>query len=104
MGYYGGSGYGGDGRFGMNPPQLIASADKGYMFMEIFQQIKEPLIIALIVFVVSLPAFNVLIAYYVPSLLKVGGEMSTAGLGVKAVFGGFLFWFIRKVLVPLIAV
>jgi hypothetical protein len=33
--------------------------------------------------------------------LTIGGDLTTAGLGVKALIGGFLFWFIQKVLVPL---
>jgi hypothetical protein len=37
-------------------------------------------------------------------MLRIGGDLTTAGLVVKALFGGFLFWFIQKVLVPLMAV
>jgi hypothetical protein len=84
-------------------PTLI-EATKGNMYSEIISQIKQPLLVAIIVFIVSLPIINVLIGHYLPSLLRIGGDLTTAGLVVKALIGGFLFWFIQKVLVPLMAV
>jgi cytosine/uracil/thiamine/allantoin permease len=51
-----------------------------------------------------LPIINVLIGHYLPSLLRLGGDLTTAGLVVKSLIGGFLFWFIQKVLVPLMVV
>jgi hypothetical protein len=74
------------------------------MYADIFAQIKQPLLVAIIIFLVGLPILNVLIGYYIPSLLRIGGDVTTAGLALKAVFGGFLFWFIQKILVPLMAV
>jgi hypothetical protein len=67
-------------------------------------QIKQPLLVAIIVFIVGLPIVNVLIGHYLPSLLRIGGDLTTAGMVVKALVGGFLFWFIQKVLVPLMVV
>jgi hypothetical protein len=67
-------------------------------------QIKQPILVAIIIFLVSLPILNVLIGHYLPSLLRIGGDVTTAGLVVKSAIGGFLFWFIQKVLVPLMAV
>ena len=84
-------------------PTLIESV-KGNMYADIISQVKQPLLVAIIIFIVSLPIINVLVGHYLPSLLRVGGDLTTAGLGVKALIGGFLFWFIQKVLVPLMAV
>jgi hypothetical protein len=84
-------------------PTLIETV-KGNMYSDIIAQIKQPLLVAIIVFIVSLPIINVLIGHYLPSLLRIGGDLTTAGLVVKALAGGFLFWFIQKVLVPLMAV
>jgi hypothetical protein len=84
-------------------PTLI-EATKGNMYTDIISQIKQPLLVAIIVFIVSLPVINVLIGHYLPSLLRIGGDLTTAGLVVKSLIGGFLFWFIQKVLVPLMAV
>lgn len=84
-------------------PTLIETA-KGNMYSDIIVQIKQPLLVAIIVFIVSLPIINVLIGHYLPSLLRIGGDLTTAGIVVKALIGGFLFWFIQKVLVPLMVV
>ena len=84
-------------------PTLIESV-RGSMYSDIFSQIKQPIFVAIIIFVVSLPIINVLIGHYLPSFLRIGGDLTTAGLGVKALIGGFLFWFIQKILVPLMAV
>jgi hypothetical protein len=84
-------------------PTLIETT-KGNMYSDIIIQVKQPLLVAIIVFIVSLPIINVLIGHYLPSLLRIGGDLTTAGLAVKALIGGFLFWFIQKVLVPLMVV
>jgi hypothetical protein len=84
------------------PPTLVET--KGNIYSDILAQIKQPLLVAIIIFLVSLPVLNVLIGHYIPSLLRIGGDVTTAGLAVKSVIGGFLFWFIQKVLVPLMAV
>jgi hypothetical protein len=81
-------------------PTLVDNSKSG-MYAELIGQLKQPLLVAIIVFLVSLPALNVLIGHYVPSLLRIGGDLTTAGLVVKGAVGGFLFWFIQKVLVPL---
>ena len=88
------------------PPQqpTLIETTKGNMYSDITSQIKQPLLVAIIVFIVSLPIINVLIGHYLPSLLRIGGDLTTAGLVVKSLIGGFLFWFIQKVLVPLMVV
>jgi hypothetical protein len=87
----------------MPQPTLIEPANAN-LYANVISQIKQPLLVAIIVFIVSLPVINVLIGHYVPSLLRIGGDLTTAGMVVKSLFAGFLFWFIQKVLVPLMAV
>ena len=87
----------------MQQPTLVSSSN-GNIYAEIINQIRQPLLVAIIIFLVSLPVLNVLIGYYVPSLLRIGGDLTTAGMGLKALFGGFLFWFIQKIIVPLMVV
>jgi hypothetical protein len=87
----------------MQQPTLIESM-KGNMYSYIIGQIKQPLFVAIIIFAISLPVVNVLIGHYIPSLLRIGGDLTTAGMVVKALLGGFLFWFIQTILVPLMAV
>jgi hypothetical protein len=73
------------------------------VYTEIIAQLRQPLLVAIIIFLVSLPVLNVLIGHYLPSLLRIGGDVTTAGLILKSLLGGFLFWFIQKILVPLMA-
>lgn len=86
------------------PAPTLIEPTKGNLYADIISQIKQPLLVAIIVFIVSLPIINVLIGHYLPSLLRIGGDLTTAGLVVKSLIGGFLFWFIQKVLVPLMVV
>jgi len=81
------------------PPTLIESTKS--MYTDLFISFKQPILVAIIIFLVNLPILNVLIGYYIPSLLRMGGDLTSAGLVLKSMFGGFLFWFIQKVIVPL---
>lgn len=85
------------------PPVLIQPT-KGNIYSDVMSQMKQPLLVAIIIFLVSLPIINVLIGHYLPSLLRLSGELTTVGLVVKSLIGGFFFWFIQKILVPLMVV
>lgn len=100
---HGGSAYASAMPYPSMQPTLIEST-KGNFYADLISQIRQPLLVALIIFFVSLPIINVLIGHYLPSLLRIGGDVTTAGLAVKSLFGGFLFWFIQKILVPLMVV
>ncbi len=86
------------------PQPTLIEPTKGNFYSDLMVQVKQPLLVAIIVFIVGLPVVNVLIGHYLPSLLRIGGDLTTAGMVVKALVGGFLFWFIQKVLVPLMVV
>lgn len=88
----------------MAPPPTLVDPYKVNVYSEIIAQIKQPLLVAIIIFIVSLPALNVLIGHYLPSMLRMGGDLTTAGVAVRAAFGGFLFWFAQKIIVPLMTV
>lgn len=64
-------------------------------------QLKLPLLVAIVIFIMSLPAVNLLLSHYVPFLVKASGEMSSAGQIAKALGGGVLFWILYKVIIPL---
>ena len=86
-------------------PALAQLSDgKGNWYAEIINQLRQPVLVALIVFIVSMPVVSIMIGYYVPTLLRPGGDLTTLGLVVKSAGAGALFWFIQKVLVPLMAV
>lgn len=84
-------------------PQLLA-APKSNWYGDIISQFRQPLLVAIIFFIISLPAVNVLIGFYVPALLRPGGDLTTMGLLAKSLLAGSLFWFIQRILVPLMAV
>lgn len=83
---------------------VLAPAPKTNWYGDIIGQFRQPLLVAIIVFVISLPAVNVLLGFYLPSLLRAGGDLTTMGLLVKSLIAGGLFWFIQRILVPLMAV
>jgi hypothetical protein len=101
---HGGSAYASVGSTPPPPAPTLVDTTKGNFYSEFISYAKQPILVAIIIFFVSLPIINVLIGHYLPSLLRMGGDLTTVGMVVKALVGGFLFWFIQKVLVPLMAV
>jgi hypothetical protein len=87
-----------------SPSPTLLDTTKGNIYSDILLQVKQPLLVSIIIFIVNLPIINVLLGHYIPTLLRIGGDLTTAGMAVKAFLGGFLFWFIQKVLVPLMVV
>jgi hypothetical protein len=87
----------------MAPPVLSQIPSKGNWYTDILNQMRQPILVALIVFIMSLPVIHVMIGHYLPSLLRPGGDLTTLGLAAKSVLAGALFWFLQKVVVPLIA-
>jgi hypothetical protein len=84
----------------MQAPTIVMET-KGNSYMDIISQVKQPLLVAIIIFFVSLPALTVLIGYYFPFLVRLGGDLNMMGIAARSLIGGFLFWFIQKILVPL---
>jgi hypothetical protein len=84
-------------------PQLTNLMGKGNWYTDIVKHLRTPVLVALIVFIVSLPVVNVMIGHYVPNLLRAGGDLTTLGLLAKSAFAGGLFWTIQNILVPLVA-
>jgi hypothetical protein len=78
------------------------SNGKGW-FADYINQLRQPLLVAIIFFVVSLPVVNVLMGHYMPSLLRASGDLTTLGLLAKSLGAGALFWIILNVLVPLVS-
>jgi hypothetical protein len=66
-------------------------------------ELKQPVLVALILFVMTLPAVNVLVAHYAPTLLRSGGDFTTTGMLVRALLGGALFWVFQRVIAPLVS-
>jgi len=85
------------------PPILTQlTTGKGY-FSDLIHQMRQPLLVAIIFFIVSLPVINVLIGHYLPSMLRAGGDLTTVGLLVKSLGAGAAYWVILNILVPLVS-
>lgn len=66
------------------------------------KEFKTPVLVALIVFIMSLPFVNTMIGMYLPSMLRIGGDLTTLGLVLKSAIGGALFWVLHRIVAPLI--
>ena len=75
---------------------------KGW-FSDYMNQLRQPLLVAILVFVFSLPVVNVLLGHYMPSLLRASGDLTTIGLLVKSLGAGAAFWVSLHILVPLVS-
>ena len=65
-------------------------------------EMKTPVLIAILVFVVNLPFISVLVAHYAPWMLKASGDMNLYGQLSKALLVGILFWTANRVILPLV--
>jgi hypothetical protein len=66
-------------------------------------ELKQPILVAIILFVMTLPAINLLISHYAPKLLRPGGDLTTIGMVARALCGGALYWVLQRVVAPLIS-
>jgi hypothetical protein len=66
-------------------------------------ELKQPIIVAMIVFLMTLPAVNLLVSHYAPQLLRPGGDFTTMGSVARALVGGGLFWVLQRVIAPLLS-
>jgi hypothetical protein len=65
-------------------------------------ELRVPILIAILVFVVNLPFLSVLVAHYAPWMLKTSGDMNMYGQLSKALLVGALFWGSNRILLPLL--
>jgi len=59
--------------------------------------------VSILVFIFSLPVVNFLFAHYLPWSVKSTGELTMVGLLLKSVAAGVAFWFLQRVIVPLLS-
>jgi hypothetical protein len=65
-------------------------------------EFKMPLLVAIVCLLVTFPAVNLLVGHYAPWLLRPGGDMNTYGLVARSLIAGLLFWFLQRVVAPLL--
>jgi len=73
------------------------------LYGRVLEEMKVPFVVALLFFVFSLPPIRVLIAHYLPSLIKQTGEFQTTGLVVVSLLSGVTFWLLQRVIAPLLS-
>jgi hypothetical protein len=79
-------------------------ANQGKQWYSSFaEELKTPILIAILVFCVNLPFLSVLVAHYAPWMLKSSGDMNVYGQISKALLVGLLFWGANRLLLPLLA-
>jgi hypothetical protein len=77
------------------------SQGKGFL-ADYINQLRQPLLVAIIFCLMSLPVVNVMLGHYMPSLLRAAGDLTTVGLLVKSLGAGALYWVILNVVAPLV--
>lgn len=95
-----GSGQMGYQQMGQQPGYETPSKN---MYSRVLEELKVPFVVALVFFVFSLPPIRVLIAHYMPSLIKQTGEFQTTGLAVVSGLAGATFWLLQRVIAPLLS-
>lgn len=94
---------------GMAPPQMqqqpppVYEEPKKNITGQFIDELKVPILVAIIVFVVTLPAVNLLMSHYLPQLLRPGGDLNTLGMVARAFLAGLLFWVLQRVIAPLLS-
>jgi len=73
------------------------------LYGRVLEEMKVPFVVALLFFVFSLPPIRVLIAHYLPSLIKQTGEFQTTGLALVSLLTGVTFWLLQRVIAPLLS-
>ena len=69
----------------------------------ILDEARTPLLVAMLVFLFSLPVVNFLFAHYIPWMVKASGELTAVGSLVKSLAAGITFWVLQRVVVPLLS-
>jgi hypothetical protein len=88
------------------PPKPVAAPYKlrKSLSQRLMDELKVPMLVAIIVFAFSLPVVNFLFAHYFPSMLLPTGQLTMVGLVLKSLVAGVSFWILQRVIVPLFSI
>ena len=93
----------GDSWSGGAPPRNTEYDEpKKNWYARILDDAKIPLVVAMLFFVFNLPAINIVISQYLPSLIQSTGQLSTLGMAAKSLIVGASFWFLLRIVAPLL--
>ena len=85
------------------PQQVVYEEPKKNWQGQWIDELKLPIFVALVVFIMTLPAVNLLVSHYAPQLLRPGGDFNTMGMLARAAVAGLLFWIMQRVVAPLVS-
>jgi len=97
------SSLGGAATWTPDAPKPVKRIPKKSWWNKIFDEMKVPILVSLIVFIFSLPIINIIIGTYIPSFVKGTGELTVLGLLLKCFAAGSTFWLLQRVVVPLLS-
>jgi hypothetical protein len=83
-------------------PQIYEEPRKNWQGQWI-DELKQPIAVAIVIFIITLPAFNLLVSHYAPNLLRPGGDLNTLGMVSRAAIGGVIYWILQRVIAPLVS-
>ena len=83
------------------PSPAYYTPSKRTLMQRMGEEFKIPILVAVLVFVFSLPVVNFLFAHYLPSMVLPTGQLKTLGLVIKSLAAGVSFWLLQRVIVPL---
>jgi hypothetical protein len=72
------------------------------LYSRVLDEVKVPFVVAILFFIFSLSPVRVLVAHYLPSLIRPTGEFHLTGLLVLSAAMGTTFWLLQRVIVPLL--
>ncbi len=73
------------------------------LYGRVLDELKVPFVVALLFFVFSLPPIRVLVAHYIPMFIKPTGDFTVVGLGIASLVVAVTFWFLQRVIAPLLS-
>ena len=88
---------------GTAAPVMVTGGEQKNFYGRLLDEIKIPFVVALLFFAFSLPPIRVLIAHYLPSLIKQTGEFQMYGLLAVSGIVGVSFWLLQRVIAPLLS-
>ncbi len=77
-------------------PVAVAAPPKKNTWSVVFEMIRDPIFVALLIFGLSLPALHTLVGKHAAWAYKVSGQLSWAGLAVFSIVGALVFALYRS--------
>lgn len=87
----------------VNNTQVAYEAPSKNFYGRFLDELKVPFVVSLLFFMFSLPPVRMLIGHYVPMLLRPTGEFTVVGLAGASLVVGLSFWFLQRVIAPLLS-